>query len=264
MFDNMGSGEGHITVQDVVFRYLLMFGDLLKGGGFTPGGPMGESDREERAYHLVEALFAITSVFMDPRDIREYHAKVIPFQQKYQKIRTNQKHLVAESSKKIKNLYIRLAIDRLCIIISALGRKGIIKEHAAAAVAGEHLVQVIGGQVVDDGDTDTEDDLLTAPGPIEEEPEEKPATLEPLPINPQPTTYQVEEETLTPSSHPPEKKRPGPRRKKPDVDEGIVMPRSTFPSNLPPGPTPRPIHPILRGSTPPPMDESEVEWTDEE
>lgn len=57
------------------------------------------------------------------------------------------------------NLYLRLANDRLRIISKSLGKRGILKEHRAAAMSGEHVVRIgEGGAVLSDGDPDTYDE----------------------------------------------------------------------------------------------------------
>lgn len=159
MMDQMG-GDRPITIQDVVFRFYLNYFMLLQAISFETDR-MGFARAARNAYLMIDGLYSTVCYYMDEEGDKEYREVGSKYRALYRRIEEDAKAnvLVSQSTDKINNLYLRLANDRLRIISRSLGKRGILKEHRAAAMSGEHLVKIgPEGQILSDGDPDTYDD----------------------------------------------------------------------------------------------------------
>lgn len=157
--DQMG-GDRPITIQDVVFRFYLNYFNLLQAISFETDR-MGFARAARNAYLMIDGLYSTVCYYMDDEGQKEYDETGAKYRRLYKRIEEEAKDnvLVSQSTDKVNNLYLRLANDRLRIISKSLGKRGILKEHRAAAMSGEHVVRIgEGGAVLSDGDPDTYDE----------------------------------------------------------------------------------------------------------
>jgi hypothetical protein len=153
-----GGGDRPITIQDVIFRFYQEYFRLMESISANTDF-MAFARAAQNAYLMVDSLFSVVCYYMDPEEVKQYDDLGKRFRERYTRMKkqARKNFLVTESSDKINNLYIRLANDRLKVISQSLGKKGILKEHRAFALSGEHTVMVKDGQILSDGDDDTDD-----------------------------------------------------------------------------------------------------------